>query len=64
MKFRTRALIEFAIEHTLWLCAATSVLVTVGIIAVVALEPVELPLRSRKRRHNCGLPFLQEVLRV
>jgi phosphate transport system permease protein len=41
MKFRTRALVEFAIEHGLWLCAAASVLVTLGIIGVLVFETVE-----------------------
>jgi phosphate transport system permease protein len=38
MRLRTRALIEFAIEHTLFLCAAGSILVTAGIIFVLLFE--------------------------
>jgi phosphate transport system permease protein len=40
MKFRTRALVEFAIERVLFLCAAGSVLVTLGIILVLLFETV------------------------
>ena len=41
MPFRTRAIVEFAIERTLFLCAAGSILVTIGIIAVLMFETVE-----------------------
>lgn len=38
MKLRRRALIEWLIERTLFLCAAGSIVVTVGIIAVLLFE--------------------------
>jgi phosphate transport system permease protein len=38
MRIRSRALIEFVIEHVLFLCAAGSILVTIGIIAVLLFE--------------------------
>src|SRR5687767_14726123 len=48
MRFRSRALIEFFIERTLFLCAAASILVTIGIIFVLFFETVaflrEVPL--------------------
>jgi phosphate transport system permease protein len=40
MRVRTRAIIEFVIEHTLFLCAAGSILVTAGIIFVLVFETV------------------------
>ena len=41
MRLRTRVVIEFFIERALFLCAAASILVTVGIIAVLVFETVE-----------------------
>jgi phosphate transport system permease protein len=38
MRFRPRALVEFLIERTLFLCAAGSILITVGIILVLLFE--------------------------
>jgi phosphate transport system permease protein len=38
MQVRSRRIVEFAIERTLFLCAAGSVLVTLGIIAVLVFE--------------------------
>jgi phosphate transport system permease protein len=38
MKVRGRRLVEFAIERTLFLCAAASILVTAGIIGVLLFE--------------------------
>jgi len=38
---KPRAVIEFFIERTLFLCAATSILVTLGIVAVLLFETVE-----------------------
>ncbi len=40
MTLRPRALIEWLIEHALFLCAAFSILVTAGIIAVLTVETV------------------------
>jgi phosphate transport system permease protein len=41
VRLRTRAAIEFIIERALFLCAAASILVTVGIIVVLLFETVE-----------------------
>src|SRR5688572_22688773 len=41
MRLRSRKLLEFFIEWTLFLCAAGSILVTAGIIAVLVFETVE-----------------------
>ena len=38
MQMRSRRVVEFAIERTLFLCAAGSVLITLGIIAVLVFE--------------------------
>lgn len=38
MRLRTRTVVEFAIERVLFLCAAASILVTIGIIAVLIVE--------------------------
>jgi phosphate transport system permease protein len=40
MPFRTRAMVESAIERVLFLCAAASILVTLGIIGVLLFETV------------------------
>ena len=41
MRLRSRALLEFFIEWALFLCAAGSILVTVGIIGVLVFETIE-----------------------
>jgi phosphate transport system permease protein len=41
MRPKPRAVVEFAIERSLFLCAAASILVTVGIIAVLLFETIE-----------------------
>src|SRR5688572_33442528 len=41
MRLRSRKLLEFFIEWTLFLCAAGSILVTAGIIAVLVFETIE-----------------------
>jgi phosphate transport system permease protein len=41
MRIRSRALLELVIEWALFLCAAGSILVTAGIIAVLVFETVE-----------------------
>ena len=50
MGFRARTVGEFVIERTLFLCAAASILVTVGIIAVLITETIaflrEVPIRE------------------
>ena len=38
MRFRARGLVEFVIERTLFLCAAASILVTLGIVLVLLFE--------------------------
>jgi phosphate transport system permease protein len=38
MRLRTRALVEFVIERALFLCAATSIFVTLGIVFVLVFE--------------------------
>jgi phosphate transport system permease protein len=38
---RRRAIVEFVIERSLFLCAASSILVTLGIIAVLLFETIE-----------------------
>jgi phosphate transport system permease protein len=38
MRVRSRAIVEFIIEHALFLCAAGSILVTIGIIFVLVFE--------------------------
>jgi phosphate transport system permease protein len=41
MRLRSRALVEFVIERMLFLCAAASILVTLGIVAVLIFETFE-----------------------
>ena len=38
MRFRARGLVEFVIERTLFVCAAASILVTLGIVLVLLFE--------------------------
>jgi phosphate transport system permease protein len=38
MRLRTRALVEFVVERALFLCAATSIFVTLGIVFVLVFE--------------------------
>lgn len=40
MRFRARYIVEFVIERTLFLCAAGSILITLGIISVLLFETV------------------------